>query len=352
MRPQPLGASGWSPDPMPEALANSPRLGVGPAWDRWLRLQGYDDDEIDELREDTPGDPDDGLAEQLGLAVARAERLAAESDRPFDVDARALVVRGTAARYLEQRPPHLVETLDPRPIATLSAEALGARLRPLGKAWRMGAGRYRDRLTGRAWWALLGGDPLQRGQVIIAGALYRLVGVAALAWRQVRIGELDGIACPEPAEWAAKGAKRTGQEHGRALARELAADAWLGNQGLAGGLLARELVLPDSPELLRDDLRGCLQWRAPGRPASPRAFAGGLPQEYSAALSALIGWRAALYATAQAQPDLVAQGVARVEAITDDEIATAVQLGGLTLADAGELAKRLRGRRDALAAAQ
>lgn len=330
----------WTPDPLPPALARtSSPPGTG-AWLPWLRGQGYTDDEVGELLRPGRGDPGKGLAHQVAAAVAGVEG-------PDDqAAARAAAVAG----YLDARPPELIERLDPRPVVALSPEALGLRLRREGSGPELGAELWRDRLTSRPWWVVRLGDELHRRQVVIAGVLYREAGVAAAEWRVVVLAGVEVLACPAPLAWATWPAAELGRVYGADLARELATDAWLGNQRLLEGLRARELAIPGTANLLRLDLTGCLAFKGEGTASAPRDFAAGAPADVARALEARAGWRAALYATAQAEPDLVRQGLARVAGITDDQVADAIRAGGLAPGDAGPLHKRLLARRDALAA--
>lgn len=330
----------WTPDALPAALARSSApAGTGP-WLPYLRGQGYSDDEVGELVRPGRGDPGKGLAHQVAVAVAGAE----------GPEAQASARAAATAAYLEARPPELIEALDPRPVVALSPEALGARLRREGPAPELGAELWRDRLTSRPWWVLRVGNELHRRQVVIAGVLYREAQVAAAEWRVVVLAGVEALAAPAPLSWATWTAAALGAAYGADLAIELAADAWLGNQRLLEGLRARELAIPRTANLLRLDLTGCLAFKGEGQASAPRDFAAGAPAEVTRALEARAGWRASLYATAQAEPELVQQGLARVAAITDDQVADAVRAGGLQPADAGDLHRRLVARRDALAA--
>lgn len=350
MIPVPARDRTWTPDLVPASIARSSAApGSGP-WLTWLRGQGYTDDEVTELLRPSRGDSGKGLVQHTALAAAHAREVAERDGVPFTTDDLA-TARGAAVRaYLEARPPELIEALDPRPPVALSPAALGARLRREGDAPELGAELWRDRLTGRPWWVRRMADEVQRRQVVIAGVLYREVGVAAAEWRLVQLAGVEALACPAPSSWATFGAVELGRRYGADLARELAADAWLGNQRLLEGTRARELAIAGTANLLRLDLVGCLAFRAEGVTSAPRDFAAGAPADLDRALEAKAGVRAALYATAQAEPELVQQGLARVAAMTDDQVAAAIRPGGLPPAAAGDLHRRLLARRDALAA--
>lgn len=326
----------WTPDPVPASLARQVLTPSSRAWLSYLEGQGYTADEVGELLRPTRGDPGKGLVQHVAQAVAGAE----------GPDAQASARGAAAAAYLEARPPELIEGLDPRPVVALSPEALGARLRREGGVPEV----WRDRLTSRPWWVVRVADEVQRRQVVIAGVLYREARVAAAEWRLVVIAGTEALAAPAPTSWATWTPARLGATYGADLAIELGADAWLGNQRLVEGLRARELAIQGTANLLRLDLTGCLAFKGEGQASAPRDFAAGAPAELDKALEARAGWRAALYATAQAEPDLVQQGLARVAGVTDDEVADAIRAGGLAPALAGDLHRRLVARRDALAA--
>lgn len=352
MIPHPLEGRTWTPDPLPDQLARSSTAPPAGGWSTWLRAQGYSDDELRDLVKPAPGDPGKGLGHQVLLEVGAARARADDLGLGFTPDD-AAAARGAAVRaYLEARPPELIEALDPRPVVALSPQALGKRLRLEGLAPDLRAELWRDRLTARPWWVVHLADEVQRAQVVIAGVLYRQVGVAALEWREahLRLEDNDSLAAPAPSSWATLPALELGARYGDDLARELAADAWLGNQRVLEGTRARELAIPGTANLLRLDLAGCLQFKAEGTRSAPRDFTAGAPGDLERALQAKAGPRAALYATAQARPDLVRRGLERVAAVTDEQVADAVRPGGLGPALEADLVRRLIIRRDALAA--
>lgn len=340
----------WTPDRMPPALARSAAAPGTGGWGPYLAGQGYTDDEVGELLRPSRGDPGPGLVQHVAGAVAGARAQAERDGLAFGTDELAESRAAAVATYLEARPPELIEALDPRPPVALSPAALGARLRREGSAPELGAELWRDRLTARPWWVLRLGDELHRRQVVIAGVLYREVATAAPSWRLVQLAGVEVLGVEAPAEWATWSPTKLGATYGADLALDLGPDAWLGNQRLLEGLRARELAIPGTANLLRLDLTGCLAFKGEGQASAARDFAAGGPADLDRALQAKAGPRAALYATAQAEPELVQQGLRRVAGVTDDEVAAAVRAGGLPPGPEGDLVRRLIARRDALAA--
>lgn len=290
----------WYPTPPPAAvLARAP----GPGWGAWLTRQGYTVEEQ--------------VALLPGLTTAwrgpEADRLAA------------------VLAHLEARPPALVLDVRQGPPMVLDAQAFGRRLLPAGD------GGHLDVLTGERWTvAPMAGE--RAGVGATTGMLLRAAGVGAPLARRVEVEGVQALAWPFLRWWISPSPSSLTGDHQRALALELAADAWLGLlQRHAGGwrprgLLAREVAIEGTALTCRAELAaGDLE--------------AGVDASLAAALDASGG---PFYARARADLALVLDGVDAVLAVPDDEIRRAVDAAGLEAEGRGKLLGAVIARREVL----
>lgn len=317
----------WTPNSPPDRLTRSP-VGDSPRWRGYLVAQGYGPQEIPATL--------DGLAEAAELRVAAVERSAVESGGELDADGQATARAGAVRAWLQAHPPARVLELDPRPPAALDAEAFGGRLVPL----EAGPGAVQvlgDLITGRRWWTV--GETGPRASLpVVAGALYRLVGVAAPAARLVVLGGQLQAVHPEPQAWE----PLTGATLTRwlpTLVQELPADAWLAWAGGASGIRGRVHAMPGGLAGTMRLALGDTLGRRRGRKAP--TWGVDAPE-----LEGLVSSRPWISARDLGPMGPMGRRLARV---TDTAIRQAVALGRLEAPEAGALAATLMGRRDVVA---
>lgn len=222
-------------------------LGVdvgGKAWRRYILQQGYSKEEAFLLqfgRENDKKNP--GLVEWIGNLDEEQEDLV-----------------GLVLSYLTTRPPSTVLGLNKNPPRYLSAADFGSRLRPTGREHLLG-NIFEDVLTGNEW--VVGSwSKNQQAAMVTAAAIYNAVGVAAVGWR---LAEVDGegmIAARAPQAWVSYGQSI---ENDPELAAQLPIDLFLAYERKRARLRRRLNPLPNSPRLLRWDLRAVMGYRAAGR---------------------------------------------------------------------------------------
>lgn len=322
----------WTPRTPPRDLVARP-VEDAPRWRAFLGSLGYLAGELGPaLTGQGARPPAPGLVEAAELRVAELERGAVEAGAPLDADGVAAARAAAVVGYLEDHPPARARTADARHVELLDPAALGRRLvpQPGGPA---GVQLLEDLVTGRRWWTV-GRPGAAAGLSVVAGVLYRAVGVAAPAARLAQLGDELRAVCPELVGWAAaRGAPL--DLHRARLAAERPADAWLGwSAGVAGvRLRARELPA-GMAQTLRWDLGAAL---GQGRAAPTWGIE-------------LAQVRAALAEEPAATARAMVAAAEAVAAIPDDRIRAAVALGRLEERAAAGLAATLIGRRDLVAA--
>jgi hypothetical protein len=235
----------WQPSAPSPALA---RAGVSSsrAWTDYLRGQGYTQGELARVLE--------GDASQPGLLGAVRSGLQAR--QPDDRGPVAVV--GLVVGYLERHPPMAVLELPVAPPRYLSPADMGRRLQATGTEHELGA-EYSDQMTGVPWVAAQCSRE-QCGSMVIASALYRLVGLAAPLWRLVVLDGRTVAACPHPSHW------HKGEPPAGTLDEQLPFDLWLAyDTTVRGRVRVRLNPIPGLPGVIRWDLRTALGYSSAGR---------------------------------------------------------------------------------------
>lgn len=322
--------AGWLPSPPPPGTLG--QAIPSPAWRRYLALEGYTETEAGQVLP--------GLAEAVRQALEDARAHALEDGAELEARGEFRAVAGAARAYLTAHQPLLVQELPHGPPSSLGPAAMGRRLQVLEAVASDGTRLAIDRVTGARWTVRLVPTADQAGMAVAAGALYRLVGVAAPAARLVELEGRRQVAWPELLAWFPWRGDLVAR-HARAAALELPADAWISNSRLPDGVRARMFAIPDTAALVRWDLTGCLAYRAAGRPDG--AFTPGEVSELGAALEL------PAYQVAKASPELLGPMAARVAAVTEDQVRAALELGGLEPARLAVLSAALLARRSLIA---
>jgi len=323
----------WSPRTPPAKLAARP-VKDAPAWRAYLVGQGYTPAELPQVlrgRDGTGGHP--GLVAAAELRVAQLEREAGDRGDELTRDEVGQGRAGAVRAFLSDHPPVRVSRMDYRPEPYLDAQAFGRRLVPVGA----GPGRAQvleDLVTARRWWTV-GELGELAGLPVVAGALYRLVGVAAPAARLVELEEGRRAVHPQPEAWEPVNAQRL-ELHRPTFAGELPADAWLGWAGRTAQLRARVHAMPAG---MAATLRLGLDYTL-GRAGSRKAPTWGVDAPGLAELLAVKPW-------AGAEPRAMIPLAERLARVTDGQIVRAVALGQLEAGD--RLAATLIARRDLVA---
>jgi hypothetical protein len=274
--------------------------------------------------------------ESAELRTAALERAAVEAGAELDAAGRATARAAAVRLYLEAHPPARALRVDVRPVPLLSADALGDRLIPIG--WAGEAQVHEDLVTGGQWWTC-GEVGELAGLAVVAGALYRRLGVAAPAARLAVVGGTRRAVHPAPNAWEPM-AGAVAELHAATVGAELPADAWIGWRGGLAGMRGRALpVQPPLAATLRLDLGACL-----GRTAGKASTTWGVAAGELATLRARAPW-------SSATPAGLEPMARRLAVVTDAQIRGLVSFGQLEAATADRLAAELIGRRDAVARA-
>lgn len=330
------GGYGWQP--------TTPGAGIdkwSPAQMKtWLGQQGYTDAEQKALWT--------GVADTIAAADLEAAKLG---------QAAGSLAPGHVVSFLEAKPPGSVVSLSVKPSAFLSPAELGTRLKATGgNAALPDLGEvFEDHLTGERWNLRFHQDDRQARSQVVANALYRRLGIEAPSSRVVALADgRTGVATPQFTGWSTSTLDQVAATHGEALAREMPADAFLGNWNVVGTdgrrLLVRANPIPGTSSVLRSNNDGVLAWRSTGSQKGA-AWSKTDVTEMDTFLDPSKAPQAA-QAFAQAQTDrgLMLPMMDRVAGLSNDEIDRAVNAGGFAVGDAQELRATLIGRRDAMAA--
>jgi len=325
----------WTPRTPPPRLVRQ-AVQDAPRWRAYLVGQGYTPGELPGVLEGRQAEaPAPGLVAAAEARVAELELQARQAGAPLELDQVAEARAGAVRVYLEVHPPRRVLELDPRPVAALDRQAFGARLVPV----EAGPGSVQvleDLVTGRRWWTV-GETGARAGLAVIAGALFRLVGVGAPAARLV---ELEGerlAVHPAPVAWEPF-AGQVLELQAAAVRAELPADAWVAYRGGLPGLRGRPVALPAGMFTTLRLALGSTLGRAGGRAAPTWGVE--IPELQE--LRASRPW-------AGARPQELAASAERVAAVTESEVRQAVALGELEAPEAAKLSATLLGRRDLVA---
>ena len=323
----------WTPRTPPDKLVRR-LVADTPAWRAYLVGLGYAPAELPSVLHGQATPPASrGLIEAAEVRVAELERTAAERGQDLDPDEVAQARAGAVRSYLGAYPPARSYLLDRRPEPFLASQAFGRRLVPVGAA--PGRGQVlEDMITARRWWTV--GEPGDlAGLPVVAGALYRLVGVAAPAARLAQLEDGRRAVHPQPEAWEPLDARRL-ELHRSTLSGELPADAWLGWAGGTAQLRARLHAMPAG---MAATLRLGLDYTL-GRAGSRPAPRWGVDAPDLAELLAVKPW-------AGLEPRAMIPLAERLARVTDAQVRRAVALGQLE--DGGRLTATLIARRDKVA---
>jgi hypothetical protein len=329
---------GWQPSKPPKGATVKGKLAGKKVLGKYLGDQGYSAAEVDELVPQLLAHKVDWDA--IATAAPKGKKSA--------------VLNGKLVGWLEDRPPGAIVGGPKPPPAFLDPSELGERLRPLGtKAPQELGDMFEDSLTGERWYVRHHANPLQARHQVVAGNMYRELGIEVAEQRLVQVNGQLGVATRELKSWVAPGnVTELLDKSGAAqqLGREFPADAWLGSWNVVGTdevkIWHRATATPAGSKVIRTDLGGSMAFRQTG-PLKP---AGGWSASAVPDLDVMLtkAKPGQAFGAASADPSLMLPMLDKIGDLSDKRIGDLLTAGGLDPGDRAELLGVLTGRRDVL----